>query len=212
MPTYQNNTTNIKDMIKCTSLFVYEHVLKWPRYYGSAQLWKKYFEFWINFQWQNWLKIQYRFSPYIRKKLQNHLEEISVINGFPIEKAYPNFPKSFNFDFVEFSLTKLFNIQSLLHCLECPLNPKTWQINWLKNVEFMVKVLEGWNLTFTWRYQLVLDGFFFWKETSILGFDTPSLLGSLGVGLSECWAVLIFLRKNLQVIKINKFQTHPVIK
>jgi hypothetical protein len=54
------------------------------------------------------------------KKLQNHLQEISLIKGFPIEKACPNFPKSFSFDLVEFSLTKLFNIQSLLHCLECP--------------------------------------------------------------------------------------------
>ncbi len=51
-------------------------------------------------------------------KLENPMQEIPFINeGFllVVPKSWPNVPKSFNFDVIEFSMTKLFNIQYLLH-------------------------------------------------------------------------------------------------
>ncbi len=45
-------------------------------------------------------------------KLQNHLQEISPVEGLSkLPRACPNFSKEISFDFVLFSLKKLFNIQ-----------------------------------------------------------------------------------------------------
>jgi hypothetical protein len=45
-------------------------------------------------------------------KLQNHLQDIPPIEGLSkLPRACPNFSKEISFDFVSFSLKKLFNIQ-----------------------------------------------------------------------------------------------------
>jgi hypothetical protein len=60
---------------------------------------------------------KFNISPTLGLKLQNHLQEIPPIEGLSkLPRACPNFSKEISFDFVSFSLTKLFNIQKLLHC------------------------------------------------------------------------------------------------
>ncbi len=56
--------------------------------------------------------------------------------------------------------------------------------------------LEGVEFSIYPKVSTCLGWFFLSKRTSILGFDTPKSLGSLGVGLSECWAVLTLLRES----------------
>jgi hypothetical protein len=49
-------------------------------------------------------------------KITNHSHKILFIEGFPfILKAYPNFLRMYSFYFIEFSITKLFNVQQLLY-------------------------------------------------------------------------------------------------
>jgi hypothetical protein len=46
------------------------------------------------------------------KKLEHHLQEVLLIKGFlEVQRACPNFIKTFLFDFVEYSITKLLNIK-----------------------------------------------------------------------------------------------------
>jgi hypothetical protein len=84
----------------------------------------------------------------------------------------------------EFWLSLLRNICSLAT------STKLTKINWLKNVEFMVKVLEGWNLACTPRYQLVLDGFFLLKWSFLWVWVW-----------ARCWAILTYFARVFRLSK-----------
>jgi hypothetical protein len=58
------------------------------------------------------IKNSISFSPLVPKILQNNFQEISFIEGFvAISRICPNFSKNFNYDFIDFPITKVFNIE-----------------------------------------------------------------------------------------------------
>jgi hypothetical protein len=59
---------------------------------------------------KNYLKLHLKPANHIYT--QECLHKFLVIEGFPIiPKSVPHFPKAFSFDFIKFSMIKLFNIQ-----------------------------------------------------------------------------------------------------